>query len=33
MAEKLGSERLRLGAPVRRIEHGEDGVDRPRRRA
>jgi monoamine oxidase len=33
MAEQLGTERLRLGAPVRRIEHGEDGVvlhaDRP----
>jgi monoamine oxidase len=26
MAEELGDERLRLGAPVRRIEHGEDGV-------
>ncbi len=26
MAEQLGSERLRLGAPVRRIEHGEAGV-------
>ncbi len=26
MAEQLGAERLRLGAPVRRIEHGEDGV-------
>jgi monoamine oxidase len=26
MAEQLGNERLRLGAPVRRIEHGEEGV-------
>lgn len=26
MAEQLGPERLRLGAPVRRIEHGEGGV-------
>jgi monoamine oxidase len=26
MAEELGAERLRLGAPVRRIEHGEAGV-------
>jgi len=26
MAEELGAERLRLGAPVRLIEHGEDGV-------
>jgi monoamine oxidase len=26
MAEQLGAERLRLGAPVRRIEHGEGGV-------
>jgi monoamine oxidase len=26
MAAELGKERLRLGAPVRRIEHGEDGV-------
>jgi monoamine oxidase len=26
MAEHLGAERLRLGAPVRRIEHGEGGV-------
>ncbi len=26
MAEELGAERLRLGAPVRRIEHGEGGV-------
>jgi monoamine oxidase len=26
MAEQLGSERLRLGAPVRRLEHGEGGV-------
>jgi monoamine oxidase len=26
MAEQLGVERLQLGAPVRRIEHGEDGV-------
>ncbi|HEX8752550.1 MAG TPA: flavin monoamine oxidase family protein [Solirubrobacterales bacterium] len=25
-AEQLGAERLRLGAPVRRIEHGDDGV-------
>lgn len=26
MAERLGAERVRLGAPVRRIEHGEGGV-------
>ena len=26
MAEQLGPERLRLGAPVRAIEHGESGV-------
>jgi monoamine oxidase len=26
MAERLGAERLLLGAPVRRIEHGPDGV-------
>jgi monoamine oxidase len=26
MAERLGEERLVLGAPVRRIRHGEDGV-------
>jgi monoamine oxidase len=26
MAEQLGPERMRLGAPVRLIEHGEDGV-------
>jgi monoamine oxidase len=26
MATELGEERLRLGAPVRRIEHGPDGV-------
>ncbi|HEX5929179.1 MAG TPA: FAD-dependent oxidoreductase [Solirubrobacterales bacterium] len=26
MAAELGAERLRLGAPVRRIEHGEGGV-------
>ena len=26
MAEQLGAERVRLGAPVRRIEHGDDGV-------
>jgi monoamine oxidase len=26
MAEELGAERVRLGAPVRRIEHGEAGV-------
>jgi monoamine oxidase len=26
MAERLGAERLALGAPVRRIEHGADGV-------
>ncbi|MDQ2630191.1 MAG: FAD-dependent oxidoreductase [Actinomycetota bacterium] len=26
LAEQLGGERLRLGAPVRRIEHGGDGV-------
>ena len=26
MAERLGAERLELGAPVRRIEHGADGV-------
>ncbi|HEV7615002.1 MAG TPA: flavin monoamine oxidase family protein [Solirubrobacterales bacterium] len=26
MAEQLGAERLRLGAPVRQIRHGEDGV-------
>jgi monoamine oxidase len=26
MAEQLGSERVRLGAPVRRVEHGEGGV-------
>ena len=26
LAEQLGDERLRLGAPVRRIEHGGDGV-------
>jgi monoamine oxidase len=26
MAEQLGAEHLRLGAPVRRIEHGEAGV-------
>jgi monoamine oxidase len=26
MAEQLGPERLRLGAPVRAIEHGEEGV-------
>ncbi len=26
LAGALGAERLRLGAPVRRIEHGEDGV-------
>ncbi len=26
MAEELGAERVRLGAPVRRIEHGESGV-------
>lgn len=26
MAEQLGAERVRLGAPVRRIEHGEGGV-------
>jgi monoamine oxidase len=26
MAEELGAERLRLAAPVRRIEHGEGGV-------
>lgn len=26
LAEHLGAERLRLGAPVRRIEHGDDGV-------
>lgn len=26
LAEQLGSERLRLGAPVRRIAHGEGGV-------
>jgi monoamine oxidase len=26
MAEELGPERLRLGAPVRRIQHGEAGV-------
>ncbi len=26
MAAELGQERLRLGAPVRRIEHGEDSV-------
>ena len=26
MAEELGEERVRLGAPVRRIEHGADGV-------
>jgi monoamine oxidase len=26
VAERLGSERLLLGAPVRRIEHGPDGV-------
>jgi monoamine oxidase len=26
LAEALGAERLRLGAPVRRIEHGEGGV-------
>jgi monoamine oxidase len=26
MAEQLGAERLRLGAPVRRIEHGPGGV-------
>jgi len=26
MAAELGGERLRLGAPVRRIQHGEDGV-------
>ena len=28
MAEQLGAERVRLGAPVRRIEHGADGVTR-----
>ena len=26
LAEQLGDERLRLGSPVRRIEHGDDGV-------
>ncbi len=26
MAEQLGAERIRLGAPVRMIEHGENGV-------
>jgi monoamine oxidase len=26
MAEELGADRVRLGAPVRRIEHGEGGV-------
>ena len=26
MAEELGAERLMLGAPVRRVEHGRDGV-------
>jgi monoamine oxidase len=26
IAEELGNERVRLGAPVRRIEHGADGV-------
>lgn len=26
MADELGAERVRLGAPVRRIEHGGDGV-------
>jgi monoamine oxidase len=26
LAEQLGSEQLRLGSPVRRIEHGRDGV-------
>jgi len=26
MAEQLGPERVRLGSPVRRIEHGDDGV-------
>jgi len=26
MADELGAERLRLGAPVRRLEHGEAGV-------
>ncbi len=26
MAEQLGAERLRLGAPVRRIDHGDGGV-------
>jgi monoamine oxidase len=26
MADELGEERLRLGAPVRRIEHGKNGV-------
>ncbi len=26
MADELGAERLRLGAPVRRLEHGEDGI-------
>ena len=31
MAEQLGAERVRLGAPVRRIEHGEDGVTSTRR--